>query len=429
MERLMQYVWQHRLWLQSDMHTVDGRRVQVIDPGLLNTDAGPDFFNAKISIDGRLWAGNVEIHVKASDWFRHGHDRDDAYESVILHVVDRDDAVVRRHDGEVIPQLRMPCAEDLNIHYTRLLSSACADLPCAAHLSGMPQVQLCSWITSLAYERLYEKTDRIDQLLQRFAGDWEQACYITLARCLGFGKNNDAFERLALSVPLAFVRKHADNPQAVEALLFGQAGFLEGTLPDEYSRGLKREYDFLCTKFGLRRPESLGWKMARMRPATFPMRRIALLAALLGDDGFRMLQRIVNITDIDSACRLFMPELSNYWRTRYNFGTATQTALASMSRSSALIVVINVVVPLMLAYGNARSDTSLTDRAVELLQSIPAEHNSITDMFAAAGITVRDAFTSQALIQLRRQYCEQRKCLYCRIGHRMLSTAAIRRNQ
>lgn len=424
----MQYVWQHRLWLQSDMHTVDGRRVQVIDPGLLNTDAGPDFFNAKLSIDGRMWAGNVEIHVRASDWHRHGHHNDPAYDTVILHVVDRDDAVIRRSGGEVIPQLRMPCSGDLNGFYNSLVSRAGIDLPCVDTIASLSPLHVNAWIDALAFERIYSKVERIQNLLERFSGDWEQTCYVTLARCLGFGKNNDAFERLALAVPLAFVRKHADNLQAVEAMLFGQAGFLEGRMVDDYSYGLQREYEFLCLKFGLKRPEALGWKMSRMRPATLPTRRIALLAALLSTEGFRMLRHIISVTDLDSACKLFIPELSQYWKYRYGFGPAQPTTMVALSRSSALIIVINVVVPLMMAYGNAHSDSSLTDRAVELLQSVPAERNSVVTLFEEAGIKVRDAFTSQALIQLRREYCEARKCLFCRFGHRMLSTAAIRRD-
>ena len=430
MEKLMQYVWQHRLWLQQDMRTVDGRRVQVLDPGLLNTGAGPDFFNAKVNIDGHTWAGNIEIHVKASDWHRHGHDKDPAYDTVILHVVDRDDAVVRRPDGEVIPQLRMPCAGDLSEHYRNLVGRADIDLPCSATICSLPRIYVTDWLSTLAYERLYDKADRIEALRERFAGDWEQTCYVTVARCLGFGVNNEPFERLALSVPLQFVGKHSDDPTAIEALLFGQAGLLDGhgAGADPYADRLRKEYTFLATKFGLRKPESLGWKMARMRPANFPHRRIAVLAAMLAG-GFRMLQRVVSVKSVDEACELFSPEMPNYWQWRYSFGPGGQRQLGSLSRSSALIMVINVVAPLMMAYGTAHSDREMTDRAVSLLHDIGSERNSIVEMFARAGLKVSNAFESQALIQLRRAYCETRKCLYCRVGHRMLSAKAIRRDQ
>ena len=251
----MQYIWQHRLWPATDMFTVDGRKIHVIDPGRLNTDSGPDFFNAKIYIDGRLWAGDVEIHVRATDWHRHGHD-------------------VTRPDGQTIPQMRMPCAPDFHIRYSQLVDAPAASLPCASHIAKLSRLHLSDWMSSLAYERLYAKTDRIDTILSRLSGDWESACYITIARALGFGINGDPFERLALSMPLNIVGKHSDSLIAIEALLFGQSGLIAPS-DDPYVCQLQREYAFLCHKFGLKAPQSLGWKMARMRPANFPHRRIA----------------------------------------------------------------------------------------------------------------------------------------------------------
>lgn len=425
MERLMQYVWQQRLWPQSEMRTVDGRRVQVIDPGKLNNDAGPDFFNAKVIIDGEMWAGNIEIHVRASDWHRHKHDDDESYDSVILHVVDKDDAVIRRKNGEIIPQMRMPCATDLNKHYGDLTGRADIDLPCAATIKEMPRLYLTDWIATLAYERLYEKAERIEEWRSRFSGDWEQACYVTVARCLGFGTNGEPFERLALSLPLIFIGKHSDSLTSIEALLFGQSGLLSIAPTDSYADRLKTEYEFLGKKFGLKPPSNLGWKMARMRPANFPHRRIAVLAALL-HGGFRMMTRILEVKNPDEALNLFTPPLSRYWETRYTFGTQGQRILSSMSRASATIMTINVVIPLLLAYGNATGDTALTDRAIEMTHMIKPENNSIISLFEKTGIKVEDAFTTQALIQLRKNYCEKRKCLFCRVGHRKLSAHARR---
>ncbi len=426
MERLMQYVWQHRLWIQHDLTTVDGQRVSIIDPGRLNTDSGPDFFNAKISIDGHLWVGDVEIHVKASDWHRHGHDGDPAYDSVILHVVDRDDTIIRRSNGEALPQMRMPCEPQFHDYYRDLVGRSDIDMPCAADIAALPPLHLGAWLDALAYERIYDKVDRINGILQRFRGDWESAAYVTVARALGFGLNGEPFERLALSLPLMFVGKHSDTPLAVEALLFGQSGLLDapGTFGDYVGR-LKREYDFLAHKFGLRRPEGMLWKMSRMRPGNFPHRRIATLAAMLSG-GFRMLSRILEVTCLDEAVELFSPELSEYWATHYNFGAAVSGRVSALSRSSVAGLAINAVAPLQMAYGLSRDDSRLTDRSVELLQSLPPEANNVVRLFERAGIKVRDAFTSQSVIQMRRQYCEQHKCLYCRIGHRMLSSRACR---
>lgn len=426
MERLMQYVWQHRLLLQSDMHTVDGRRVSIIDPGRLNTGAGPDFFNAKVKIGDRLWAGDVEIHVRASDWHRHGHDSDRAYSSVVLHVVDRDDTCIRRHDGEVIPQMIMRCSPEFHRRYHELTGRSDIDLPCAPELAAMSPLHRLDWITSLGYERLYEKADRLRSLADERAGDWEEAVYIVLARALGFGTNAEPMERLAKGLPLHFLRKHSDSSTALEALFFGHGGFLDkAPSGDPYVEELQREYAFLSRKFSLIPLQSLGWKMARMRPHNFPHRRIALLARLIGSDS-RLVGRILDASSPDEARELFRLPLEGYWAGRFTFGPGGDRTFDTMSKSSADILVINVAAPLLLAYGTAHGDEELARRAAEWLQSMPPESNSVVSLFVGAGLPCPDAFTSQAIIRLRRSYCEARKCLYCRLGHRLLAARAHR---
>lgn len=425
MEELMQYVWQHRLWPQRNLSTVDGRPVHIIDPGLLNRDSGPDFFNAKVRIGGQMWSGNIEIHVRASDWHRHGHDSDPAYDSVILHVVDKDDMPVYRTNGELIPQLCMPCSRDFGDRFRSLVDNTANELACSGEIATIPQVHLIGWIDSLAYRRLYGKADRIASLVDRFNGDWEEACYVTLARALGFGINSEPFERLALSLPLRFMRKHSDSLLAMEALLFGQAGLLEQARGyDPYVERMTSEYRFLATKFSLKQPQPLGWKTARMRPPNFPHRRIALLAAMM-HGGFRMMQAIADIHSTADAEVLFRTPLTGYWASRYSFGPDSGRESPALSETSIRILMINVAVPLMYAYGLSRDDSDMCQRAVDMLQHLPAEKNSITDMFARAGISCRDAFSSQALIELRRSFCETRKCLYCRIGHRLLAAKTI----
>lgn len=423
----MQYVWQHRLWPQQELRTVDGRKLRIIDPGRLNTDAGPDFFNAKISIDGCVWAGDIEIHVRASDWHRHGHDGDPAYDSVILHVVDRDDEPIKRRNGETIPQMQMSCTPDFHLRYSALVDRADRDLPCAQTIREMPPVYLSDWLDSLAFERLYDKTDRIGRLLERFGSDWESVAYVVLARCLGFGINGEPFERLALSLPMMFIARHSDSLMSVEALMFGQSGLTDNVEhPDDYTARLIAEYDFMAHKFGLKKPQSLGWKMSRMRPANFPHRRIAILAAIM-HRGWRLMSRILEIENVEQATELLSAELTGYWTTHYTFGAASAGAPTSMSRSSVTGLIINAVVPLQHAYAMAHKDTALADRAVELLQSLPPEHNAIVDMFIhAAGLRLSSAFATQSVIQLRRAYCEPRKCLYCRIGHRLLAARVPR---
>ena len=423
MEGLLQYIWQHRLWLSEDMVTNDGLRVRVIDPGLLNTDAGPDFFNAKIEIDGHLWVGNVEIHVRASDWKRHHHDEDPAYDSVILHIVEKDDAPVYRINGELIPQVELQVSPRFNESYDRLVNAQ-VELPCAARLKEVPQLTVTEWIEALAFERLHGKVDRVRQLYDRYNGSWEDICYVMLARTLGFGINNDAFERLARVTPLRLLHKHSDSILQVEALLFGQAGLLGGAHDsDPYYQQLTREYAFLANKFSLRPIEGTAWRLFRSRPQNFPYRRIALLAQFV-KGGFNLMNDILSASDTQALRGLFDIELSGYWTTHYSFGKPSPGAGRALSSSSIDIVLINTVAPLYYARGEMTDDYGMTDRAIALLEDIRPEHNSIVTMFKAAGIKCDDALTSQALIQLRRNYCEPRKCIYCRLGHRLLATDA-----
>lgn len=424
MEKLLQYIWQHRLYLSEDMTTNDGRHIRVIDPGLLNTDAGPDFFNAKVEIDGRLWAGNVEIHVRASDWHRHGHDNDSSYDSVILHVVEKDDAAVFRTNGERIPQVVLLCNHDFNSSYNSLVEAK-TELPCCEHISQLPKLLITEWLERLAFERLHRKVDRLAELYRLYNGSWEDVCYVTLARNLGFGINNDAFERLARVTPLRLMHKHSDSILQLEALLFGQAGMLnpDNHRDDAYYQQLCREYTFLANKFSLKPLETHSWKLARMRPQNFPYRRIALLAHFV-ENGFNLFSDIVNSSDEESLRQLFSVKLSGYWSSHFTFGKASSGDVRALSDRSVDIILINTVAPLLYARGELIGDNSLTDRAITLLESLKPENNSIIQQFSFAGIKCDDAFTSQALIELRREYCEARKCIYCKIGHQILSHAA-----
>ncbi len=429
MEKLMQYVWQHRLLRPGPMSTVDGRSVQIVDPGLLNEGSGPDFFNAKVRIDGDMWVGNVEIHVRASDWMRHGHHNDRAYDSVILHVVYHDNMPVKRPDGNVIPQMVLPVRVDFADHYNALVMRAERDLPCRDYIGSLPPLHLTDWISSLGMERLLAKSARISGLLDRYQGDWREAVYVTLARALGFGTNSEPFERLAMATPYGFLARHADSELTVEAMLLGQSGLLNDIPTDNrYALALLREYEFMQKKFGLRSVTSPGWKSGRMRPQNFPHRRVALLARMVAMLP-QLMSRILDAGDVDELRKPFDVTLHGYWATHYTFserGVATDGGRETKALSYASVtgLLINVAVPLMYAWGERHHDRQLMDRGIEFLQSIKPESNRVTAMFETAGIKCRDAFTSQALIELRRKYCEARKCLYCRIGHRMLASKA-----
>ena len=424
MEKLMQYVWKHRLWRSEDMVTNTGKKVRVVDPGMLNTDAGPDFFNAKIEIDGHMWVGNVEMHYRATDWKRHHHDSDKAYDSVILHVVAKDDAPVRRTNGELIPQLVLEVSPQFNADYASLVG-ATIEVPCATKIKQVPHLTIVEWVEGLAFERLHGKVERIHQLLDSFNGSWEDVCYVTLARNFGFGINNDAFERLARRTPLRLLGKHSDSVLQIEALLFGQAGMLDAQKPgmDSYYNQLCTEYAFLSNKFQLTPMEKESWKLFRIRPQNFSYRRIAMLAQFI-EGGFRMMNRILETEGEKEMRALFEVELSGYWTKHYTFGKPNERATATLSRSSIDIILINTVAPLLYAYGELTGNYEMTDKAIKLLEDLRAESNSIVSHFVAYGIDCPDALTSQALVQLKREYCDARKCIYCKIGHHLLSKAA-----
>lgn len=423
-ERLMHYIWQHRLWAPEGLTTVDGRTIRVLDPGLLNTDQGPDFFNAKIEIDGHLWAGNVEMHIRATDWYRHHHDADMAYDSVVLHVVERDDCAVTRANGDVIPQCVMRVSPLFEERY-RQLTSTLQELPCGKFLADIPPLTVTEWVEALAFERLHGKVERIEEFLAASHGSWEDATFTLLSRNLGFGINSEAFERLARRTPLRILNRHSDSPTQIEALLFGQAGLLNPIdfSDDTYFQQLCREYAFLAHKYDLQPMESSSWRFFRIRPQNFPHRRIALLARCI-EGGFSLFHQIIDATDAAAVRDIFDKHLSGYWLNHYTFGSAASGSLKALSAASIDILIINTAAPLIYAYGACTDNYPITERAIAILEGTRPERNSIVKLFEFYGIKADNALRTQALIQLRRNYCEARKCIYCRFGHRLLSAAA-----
>ena len=400
----MQFVWQHRLGVDTNTLTADGRRVRIIDQGRLNTDAGPDFFNASVQIGDETWAGNVEIHVRASDWYRHHHDTDPAYDSVILHVVQHDDAPVYRKNGTVIPQMVMHCSPDAAKRCNMLLNHAPTTLPCVNTIKSLPHIYHTDWLTALAMERLYKKSTRILDIVAQTGGHWEGAAYVTLARGLGFGLNSEPFETLAKNLPLKFLNRHHDELQTVEALLFGQAKLIPDPSDGEntYATRLRMEFDFMARKFGLS-PVPLSWKMARTRPQNFPHRRLALLAQMI-HQGFYLVGKLDDARTIDDMRGLFNVELTGFWTNNYTFaGKGGGCTPRALSRASIDTLIINVAIPLLHARATSRGDLDGMSRCAELLEQLGSEENSIVRLFAEAGVESTDAFTSQALIELRRE--------------------------
>lgn len=419
MEKLLHYAWQHRVLPATGLLTTDGQPVEVLDPGLHNHHDGPDFFNAKVRIGSTLWAGNVEIHLRASDWYRHGHGDDPRYDSVVLHVVGTADRGVTATDGRPIAQAELRVPDDVLESYRELLAEEHYP-PCHRVVARLAPLTVHGWLNALTAERLEEKTARINVLLQRTAGDWERAFFVTLARNFGFGANNEAFEAWAQSLPPAAAGKHRDDAFQVEALFFGQAGLLDdgAVRPerrDDYFLRLQAEYRFLAHKFGLQPIDFRLWRFMRLRPGNFPHIRLAQLAALYHRRSVDF-SRIIAAPDAAALKALLSTQAPGYWASHYTFGSESAAAAKALQPSSLDLLLINTVAPMLFAYGRAHFDETLCERAFALLEQTAAEHNRITRSWAAAGITAANAADSQALIRLRHHYCDRKDCLRCRFG-------------
>ena len=399
----------------------DGAAIEVIDPGSLNTDSGPDFFNSKIKINGVEWIGNVEIHVKASDWLRHHHDTDPAYDSIILHVVSISDRRIYREDGSLIPQVVITLPEDFFKTYATLTEET-ASIKCAPSLHKLSQLAMTDWLESLSIERIQGKAQRVRDILALTGNDWEQTCFVIMARALGFGLNGEPFEMLSRSIPLRILHHHSDNPLQIQAILFGQAAMLDSSLHifDEYYQLLCREYYFLARKYGLRPMRPGLWKYSRTRPQNFPHRRIAFLAKAC-EGGFSLFSKILDsCKDSDTLRELFKWELNGYWHDHFSFDTEAASIADTLSETSITLLIINAVAPLIYAYGSSRGDYDLAERGLDLLSDLPAENNAMLRVWSQLGIKADSALRSQALIHLRKEYCDTRKCLSCRWGHALL---------
>ncbi len=422
MEEIFQLLWAQRM-LGLSFSLDGGGKVRVIDPGILNRDAGPDFFNAKVKIDGKTWVGNIEIHMKASDWHRHGHSEDPAYENVILHVVALSDTHIQRKDGSEIAQMRISLPEDFYKTFAYLTQEN-ADIRCASSLHKVDAIKRSDWIETLTIERLQHKASRIEESLRKSNGDWNRACFMTLARALGFGLNGLPFEMLAESINLNHLRRHSDNIMQMEAIFFGQAGLLDPMLNmgDRRYQLMCREYQFLARKYSMHPIPRTSWKFARTRPQNLPYRRIALLAKAMAETP-DLLNRILETGgDEDKLRLLFKWTVDPYWSRRLTFGSDGQTDAnpPSLSEGSINIMLINVAAPLLYAYALLHSDHEMKETAIELMTGLPPEKNAIVRTWQQLGIRAKDAGMSQALIHLRKEYCERHECLHCRFGQHLL---------
>ena len=413
----------------KELSTTDGREVEIIDPGLYNRrNAGPDFFNAKVRIGGTLWVGNIEIHSKASDWFAHGHDRDPRYDNVVLHVVEKADTDVMTSDGHLLPQLELQVPENVRTNYEQLLR--CDKYPpCYQIIPDLNRLMVHAWMAALQTERLEQKTEAIRQRADKMGGSWEDAYFVTLARNYGFGINGDAFEQWAQCVPLSAVGKHRDDLFQIEAIFMGQAGLLDPqsipehhraeAIADGYFTRLQNEYAYLAHKFSLQPIDFRLWRFLRLRPQNFPHIRIAQLANLYYSRRAG-LSALIECTTLEQLRQLMQTNVTPYWETHYTFGSKSPKSQKQLSAASADLLIINTAIPMLFAVGRHRRKDELCDRAFDLLEQLRPEHNHIITMWQECGLEVKSAGDSQALIQLKREYCDKRECLRCRFGYEYL---------
>ena len=358
------------------MRTNKGELIDVIDPGLHNSNAGPDFFNAKIKIDGMLWVGNIEIHDKASDWFLHGHDKDSHYDNVILHVVGKDDMPVVTSKGEIVRQMQMDIPDHVSKNYAMILQEDKYP-PCHSIVPYLSKIVLHSWMSALQAERLEGKTMAITERLKACNGSWEDAYFITLARNFGFGVNSEAFEAWAHILSLPSIAHHRDDIFQIEAIFL------------------------------------------RLRPQNFPHIRISQLANLYYNRNASFSQ-LIECESIEDIKDIFSTHVTPYWETHYSFGRESKKSEKNLSKQSINVIILNTVIPVLFAYGRYKNDERYCERSLSLLEKLKAEDNSITRMWQECGMDIKTAADSQAIVQLKKEYCDRRDCLRCRIGYEFI---------
>ena len=421
-EAFLHYIWQHQM-LGTGLTTTDGQPVVVHRPGELNRDAGPDFFNARVSVGGVEWAGNIELHLRSSDWKQHRHSSDKAYNSIILHVVYEHDSPIVMENGKtpVTLELKPFIHPSLVANYDALMTpSDPQTVPCVRRLEAVPSFVVHSFLDRLAVERIESKSEVVRRLLDESRGNWEQTCYWLMAHYFGGKVNALPFELVAKATDLRFLARWKDNPRRIEALLMGQAGLLEGYFEDDYPRQLQADYEALRAGACLTPIDSYLWRFFRIRPSAFPTIRLSQFASLLSTTS-NLFSTLLEMTDVKVMERLFNCQASDYWDTHYHFDQpAGRKSVKRVGRMQADSLIINAWIPLLFVYGEVRGQQQYKEQALGLLQQLPAEDNSVVRRFAPAGLVPENAAQSQALIQLYSNYCSSRRCLECHIGHSII---------
>jgi len=417
-EDFLQFVWKNKLFNTQKLVTTNGEQIEILKPGFQNFDAGPDFIDARIKINDTLWAGNVEIHLKSSDWNSHYHSNDKAYNNVILHVVHKHDEEVITNANRKLPTFVMDFDNKLFANYNQLLFSA-SDIRCADKLEIINEFKLKHWFERVLVNRLEKKSRIFLQQLKSEKYSWEEAFYIQIARNFGFKTNALPFEMLTRATPLHILAKHKNSLFQIEALLFGQAGFLKNDAGDDYFLKLRKEYLFLQHKYQLKPIEEHLWKFLRLRPANFPTVRLTQFAYLIFTS-HGLFSKIIEANNIEQLIALFDVNTSEYWEKHYKFNEESKKRIKRLGQHSVKNILINTVVPVLFVYGEEKDNENYKERAFHILESLPAERNHIVEKWRELKLEIKNALDSQACIELYNEFCKPQKCLHCDIGREVI---------
>jgi hypothetical protein len=418
-ERLLQYIWQYQYFNTIGLRTTQGQSLEILQVGRPNTNQGPDFLHGRIRVEETEWAGHIELHIRTTDWNLHGHSDDEHYQNIILHVV-------WQHDKEL--PLPFPCLELQPLvsklllkQYEALMLGRRHFIPCEQHWPGLDETVFLKWKERLLIERLLQRTDRIFVLLDKNNRHWEECFWILLARNFGMSLNADAFEKIAISLPLNLLTRHKHQLIQVEALLLGQAGLLENVFVESYPVMLQKEYRFLQKKYALK-PIHEPISFLRMRPAAFPTIRLAQLASLISNSQ-RLFTQLLELNDFRKAMELLSVTANDYWHYHYMFDETSAFSHKNLGQQMKANLFINSIIPMIYAYGHFNQSEKITEKALRWMEEVSAESNTITRGFSGLGATIQSAFDSQAIIQLKQAYCDQKACLHCVVGNYILKNS------
>jgi hypothetical protein len=421
-EELLQFVWKYRKLPVGGLFTTSGKPVKILHNGQHNIYSGPDFFNAKLEIGGQLWAGNVEIHVNASDWYHHGHQEDPQYTNVILHVVWEEDTPVYLYSGTAMPTLQLKSYIPVKLlrSYRRLFAkNRSLFINCEHDVMTVDKILIANWLDRLYIERLERKSAEIETLLTRKKNDWENVLFILLLKNFGLNVNGEVFMRLGLAIDFRIIRKMGNDLFRLESLFFGQSGLLgRETVEDKYLLALQHEYDYLKKLYTLKEPPLNKPEFAKLRPSNFPSIRLAQFAALYAAQP-ALFSRVVTAGSLDELYSLFAHTASSYWNTHYDFGKASRFSRKKVSKGFIQLLLVNTIFPLRFCHAR-KLGVNNEEHLLHLLSGIPAEKNSVIENFRRLGLSAGSARESQALLQLHKEYCTANRCLHCTIGCSLL---------